>query len=224
MPSGVYKIENTATGMMYVGSGVDLRERQYRHLLLLRRGEHRNPHLQSAWARYGEDSFAFQVLLYCSRDNLMLYEQRAIDGFRAAERGRGYNICAKAYSKLGVPCSELSKSVTRARMLGGIPSAENRRLTAERNKTPAMRAAASAAHKGKPRTLESREKQSRAKAGIPLSAEHREKLVPFWNSRRGVKRPEHAEKLRGGKRSDATKAQMSAARKAWWNRKKGLLN
>lgn len=46
--SGIYKITNTKTGKIYIGSAVDLRRRLYAHLKSLRRNSHDNTYLQNA--------------------------------------------------------------------------------------------------------------------------------------------------------------------------------
>ncbi|MFA6204223.1 MAG: GIY-YIG nuclease family protein [Gallionella sp.] len=95
--AGIYRIENSQNGKCYVGSSVNLSWRWTKHQLLLSRGTHHSKHLQSAWKKYGHDSFSFTPLLICSKENLINYEQRAIDVLKPE-----YNICKKAGSCLGV--------------------------------------------------------------------------------------------------------------------------
>ena len=60
--SGVYMILNRINGKKYIGSSEDVYIRWERgHLWLLRRGEH-TQHIQSAYCKYGEESFVFMVI------------------------------------------------------------------------------------------------------------------------------------------------------------------
>ncbi|MNK94393.1 GIY-YIG catalytic domain protein [compost metagenome] len=96
MNSGVYLIRNTLNGKEYVGSSVRLRRRFVEHRYDLRRGEHQNAHLQSAWNKYGESAFEFRVILICMPKDARGYEQRWIDT-HAPE----YNKSVSAFS--GIP-------------------------------------------------------------------------------------------------------------------------
>lgn len=95
--AGIYEIVNTVNGKQYVGSAIDLAGRQRLHVWNLKRGTHHSKHLQNAWKKYGDDAFTFKTLLLCSRENLVMYEQRAIDGFKPE-----YNISCIAGSVLGI--------------------------------------------------------------------------------------------------------------------------
>src|SRR3990172_6454555 len=59
---GVYAIVNIQNGNLYIGSTVDLLHRAEDHFRNLRRGTHRNEHLQKAFRKYGECSFCLTVL------------------------------------------------------------------------------------------------------------------------------------------------------------------
>jgi len=79
MNSGIYEIRNIVNGNRYIGSSVDLNRRLKVHLCLLNKGMHTNAHLQSAWDKYGEDSFNFEVLELCEEDQVLEREQWYID-------------------------------------------------------------------------------------------------------------------------------------------------
>ena len=61
MVSGIYLIENTVNGKVYVGSAVNFNERFRVHNYYLSRGSHHSPKLQYAWNKYGEKSFTFKI-------------------------------------------------------------------------------------------------------------------------------------------------------------------
>jgi len=106
--SGIYEIRNLTDGKVYVGSAVNLRQRFNKHNGALRSGSHFNPHLQNAYNKYGADSFSFKPILFCSRADLLFYEQRALDTIKSK-----YNILPTAGSMLGHKASEASKAAMR---------------------------------------------------------------------------------------------------------------
>lgn len=94
--SGVYQIENLVNGKKYVGSAIDLKNRESGHWSNLNKNKHRNARLQNSWNKHGRDSFRFKTLLICAPQNVVMYEQICIDGLKPE-----YNICKIAGSQLG---------------------------------------------------------------------------------------------------------------------------
>ncbi|MGB9181786.1 MAG: GIY-YIG nuclease family protein, partial [Pyrinomonadaceae bacterium] len=86
---GVYQIVCLPTGKLYIGSALDLRTRWNHHRQSLRRGKHRNQHLQNAWNRYSETSFEFSIIELTTEMNLLQVEQMWIDKTRCADRKIG---------------------------------------------------------------------------------------------------------------------------------------
>lgn len=242
--SGIYEIVNTANGKKYVGSAIDLAGRKRLHLWNLNKGSHHSRHLQSAWNKHGEQAFEFKTLLLCSKDNLLMYEQRVIDAFTPA-----YNIEKTAGSALGVKRTKeqrqkLSKALTgikyqersaevRAaiskRMLGnkysaGVTHWRGRKHSPEAlakmaawPRSEALRDAVSAAHKGNKYWLG---RKHSAESIEKMSASKRGKQ---WSDKRrliGMKplTPEQREKqaaaLRGKPWSDARRAAYERSKEA----------
>jgi group I intron endonuclease len=92
--TGIYKIKNTKNGDFYIGSASDMRGRIKYHKKVLRDGTHHNKYLLRAWRKYGEEVFVFSPVLYCAKQDLLLYEQLCITGLapqynlmRVAESG-----------------------------------------------------------------------------------------------------------------------------------------
>jgi group I intron endonuclease len=104
MDTGVYLIENVANGRRYVGSANSLKKRFREHRRQLSEGRHHSRFLQRAWNKYGPLFFRFTVVAYCSRDDLLFYEQRLIDGLRP-----DYNTAPTAGSQLGYRHTEDSR-------------------------------------------------------------------------------------------------------------------
>lgn len=82
---GIYIIRNTVNWNIYVGSAVSFRTRRNGHFGALRRGVHKNPHLQAAWNKYGEGAFEFKALHHVAdRSRLASMEQHYMDLMRPA--------------------------------------------------------------------------------------------------------------------------------------------
>lgn len=106
--TGIYAIVNTANGKRYIGSAVNFSRRHRKHWRELRGGNHHSRILQASWDYYGEAAFEFRPLLVCSRDDLLMYEQRLLDGLRPA-----LNVCRIVGSRLGVVMTDEHKKKIR---------------------------------------------------------------------------------------------------------------
>jgi len=111
--SGIYQIRNLNDGKCYVGSAKKFRQRWLEHLSMLRRGKHHSPHLQRSWAKYGPDSFCFEVIEACDIAELVAREQIYLDSMSPA-----YNVCRAAGSSLGRILSSDTKAKISAAHLG----------------------------------------------------------------------------------------------------------
>ena len=197
--TGVYSITNTVNGRRYVGSAsLSFKKRWGEHKAALIAGKHFNRILQRAWNKYGEQAFAFEILLVCDPANCISQEQACIDFYRVNGPGV-YNLSPTAGNTLGVKCSP----ETRAKISAAHSTAE-------------ARAKASALRKGMPVSAERRAKQSKAMSGRklqPLSDEHKAKLSAIHTGRRFT--PETIERMRvaQGNRSPEWCARISAGKK-----------
>lgn len=97
MKSGIYQIRNLLNNKIYVGSTKNLIQREKIHFKDLKRGFHHCYHLQMAYNKYGKDNFIFEVLMYCSLDNLIQTEQLFFDTYKPE-----YNSSKTAGSPLGM--------------------------------------------------------------------------------------------------------------------------
>jgi hypothetical protein len=96
--SGVYQIRCKRNGKIYIGSAVNLQWRWRSHRRDLGNGVHVNPHLQSAWNKYGETSFEFSVLEYVEQHHLLITEQLWINQTGCTDRRIGFNVKLEATS------------------------------------------------------------------------------------------------------------------------------
>ena len=185
--SGIYKITCTINKKIYIGSAVSLRKRHNNHLNKLRHGIHENPKLQSAWNKYGEQAFTFEILELVLVLFLIDREQYWLDKLKPFGQ-KGFNIALKAGSCLGV--------------LG-------------KKHTPETRAKISRAHLGKKMPPESIERTRQANLGRKKTPESIEKQRHAMIGRKMS--PESIEKTRqahlGKKRTPETCEKISAAQR-----------
>jgi len=217
---GIYQIRNTVNGKVYVGSAVCFPRRKAQHYSLLRKGMHHSQKLQSAWLKYGEESFSFEVLEVVEDLSLLVaVEQRWIDGADAAGDG-GYNARRDAGSMLGFKHSPEARKKMSANRRGKVPqfanpaerlqkiaAANRRRVISE--ETRAKMSAASARRK---HGAEAKEKLSAHNKGRKLTAEHIAKITA--SCRGYVPTPETIEKLRISHVGKVNSAESNAKRSA----------
>lgn len=157
--TGIYAIVNRVNGRMYIGSAMRFSKRWKEHLRGLDSGKHHSRFLSRCWAKHGAENFEFKVLLYCSPENLLMYEQAFLDFYKPI-----YNTAKVAGSQIGYRHTEES----RARM-------------------SASRAKDFSPFTGKNHTAETKEKISRAKTGVKLGPYNAERIAKTAASMRQSK-------------------------------------
>jgi group I intron endonuclease len=121
---GVYVIKNTLNNKVYIGSTCDLKQRKWGHLNSLSHSNHRNKNLQRDWNIYGSDIFIFEIMLYCSKEDLILFEQKVLDLYK----DNRYNVLPFAGLGRGVTQSEEVKARISASKIGHYVSKETRKI------------------------------------------------------------------------------------------------
>lgn len=120
--SGIYKIQSIVhSDRCYVGSAQNIRGRWLLHISELKRNKHGNKRLQNHFNKYGESDLVFLIIVGCSKDNLIAFEQFYIDALNPY-----FNILKNAYSVLGYKHSEETKKYLRQINLG-------HKMTSEQN-------------------------------------------------------------------------------------------
>lgn len=144
--SGIYEIRNRVSGHRYIGQSANISRRWKEHLKTLRSGNSHQPHLQSAWNKYGPDAFEFHILGQCGIKHLTFFEQAWMDARRPE-----YNKAPAAGSPLGIKRSLETREKVAAANRGRKQSAETRakRAVALRGNTHTLGHVLTAVHKAK---------------------------------------------------------------------------
>lgn len=195
--SGIYQILNLVNGKRYIGSAVRFRTRWAAHRHQLRNGFHHSRHLQSAWNKYGEDSFEFSVIELCEKSDLIAREQFHLD------QGFQYNQSPTAGSPLGVKWS-LAARLSASRRRAGVAKSDD--------------------HVEKMRVLTSlqwSDKSVREKMSDAIKHSYGPELLEFRRDqqKRNWEDPDTAQRMRDGIRNsytDELRALRSAQSKARW--------
>jgi group I intron endonuclease len=140
---GIYKILNLLTGDFYIGStSLSFKRRFIQHQSDLRKGKHRNIHLQRAYNRDGEQNFQYMILEILE-DNLIIIQREQWH----LDQKPSYNIATIAENN--------------AKGRKATPE-QRRRMSEARKGTPAW-------NKGIPFSEESRKKMSASMKGRTAS-------------------------------------------------------
>ena len=94
MNSGIYKITNTTNNKVYIGSSVNISNREYKHFWMLDKGIHDNEYLQKSYNKYGKDVFTFEIVEYCEPSELIESENKFIILCESNNLKNGYNLAS----------------------------------------------------------------------------------------------------------------------------------
>lgn len=112
---GIYKIENKLNHKVYIGQSVDIQKRWIGHRYELNKGVHGNTHLQSAWNKYGADSFNFSIVQLCDEQQLNDLEVEYIAYYKSYDDKYGYNLTIGGDGVRGwVPTEEWREKIKQA--------------------------------------------------------------------------------------------------------------
>lgn len=87
MSCGIYKITNTETNKMYVGSSKNIEVRIRSHFANLKNKKHHSVKLQRAYDKYGLSNFSHEILELCEIEDLFTREQHWIDSLDSYHSG-----------------------------------------------------------------------------------------------------------------------------------------
>lgn len=230
--SGVYKMVCTRNGKFYVGSSDNFLRRFKKHISQLQSHTHPNKHLQNAWDKHGENAFRFYIIEECEKDKIEEIEQFWLDTLRPYDPEMGYNLSMFAVS----PMKNRHHSEEAKRRIG--LASKGNKYNLGRHLSEDHKRNISLANIGHPKTSgmtgkkhseETRKKIAKANTGKKQSKETLAKLSAV---RKGMKQSEATQekkrkamkeiwKTRTREVSSSARKKMSAARKAWWAKRKG---
>ena len=180
---------------------MNIEGRNRQHWSDLRKGKHKNPHLQASWNKYGKEFFVFSVVEILPQCELLFAEQRYIDG-----NPGGYNIGkfadapARGRKRSPEQCAKMSAARKGKRL-----SEEHKELlrisSTGRIKSPETRAKLSASQSGKKLSKETRAKISENASKKWRNPEYRSKMLAAQNY---------------GKQTENAKRNRSSAVSARW--------
>lgn len=208
MTSGVYQILNLQNGHRYVGSSSNLKERRRSHFYDLSRGCHHSRYLQSAYNKYGEDSFEFRLVLICEDFELLRYEQALMDSYLPE-----YNILPVAGSPLGHIVTEETREKLRRANIGHIATEESREKSRQSSLGRYVSDETRAKHRLYHPSEESNEKRRQAHLGIrrvgPLTSdEHYRRQQSQLGRKHSEETKEKIRQAHLGKYSDETLSKL----------------
>ena len=143
---GIYKITCTANGKFYIGSSVNLKRRHYGHFHELQTNTHSNKHLQSAYNKYGSETFIFEIIEVLpetiEHKEALIIEQKYLDELNPCDRNIGFNMCKEAGSPRSCEkyvCSEETKQLMSKNRKGKPKSEKFKQIMSELTKGKTMK-------------------------------------------------------------------------------------
>lgn len=158
---GIYLITCRPPGglpLYYVGQSQNVALRFGQHRSALRCGSHFNDRLQRSWDKYGAETFSFEVLEFCQKQELDAAELWWL------EQMVGYRRCFNVGTDPVAPQRGRKFSEEHKRKIAAAVSG-NRHYAFGKNLAPEHRAKISASGKGLTRSAETRRRISLANAG-----------------------------------------------------------
>ena len=220
--SGIYQIRNKVNGKLYIGSTSNFVRREkehFNHGRCLKKCNHVNPYLQNAFNKYGEDSFVYEIIFFCSLENRLYYEQKYLDYYGVDNL---YNINGEACrppSHKGIKKSEETKrKMSNAQKRRNLSEDDRFRLkkyllNMSEEKRNLMYKRMSEAKKGTKFTEETKRKMSESRKGKKHTEESKMKMS---KAQKGINCTEESKRKlskanKGKKRTEETKMKMSNA-------------
>lgn len=178
--SAVYKITNEQNGKVYIGGSSNVRDRRQHHEWDLEHNRHANKALQEDFNNY-PDSFRFDVIEYCSEEDLVDLERKYIAEYDAMNPAHGYN--RESGGNADKTISDETKRIWSDQRSNGGAGMFGKHHTEEAKRK------ISKAHTGRHLSEESIRKMAETKRGKKMSEEARRHMS---ESRKGRKlSPEH---------------------------------
>ena len=163
----IYQITNMLTGDFYIGSTQSFPRREWQHRYHLRKNEHKNPHMQASWNKYGEEAFVFEVLEEISEDeNVFDVENQYLHQLVGTASCFNVNKDASA-PRLGQTLSAESRAQLSKNRKGKHAGSNHYRHG--QTVSDEVRAKISAAQKGRPSPMKGKQMSEHGRANVSAS-------------------------------------------------------
>lgn len=183
----IYQITNMLSGDFYIGSSQSFARREWQHRYALKRGEHKNPHMQASWNKYGEDAFVFEVLEELP-DGVDILSAENVYLHKHVGQGNCFNVNKDAHSpRLGQVMTLESREKLSQNRTGKGAGEDHYRYGQE--VSAEVRAKISAAQIGRPNPMKGKTMSEQGRANV-AAAVRRGEDSHFYG-----KRPAHADAL-----------------------------
>lgn len=174
--TGIYIIENTKNGKVYVGQvgqgkNTTFTTRFNHHYKYLKIGKHKNKHLQGSWDKYGEENFTFDILeIVDNKDLLNEREKFWVEYYKSNNSEFGYNKTkgGDCKSKEYIYTPEVKQKLS-DKMKEVMSNPEVRAKISKNNamkNNPEVRKKASESHKGLPNPMTGKDSWNKGKTGV----------------------------------------------------------
>jgi group I intron endonuclease len=175
---GIYAICNTADGKRYIGQSIEVERRNKEHIDKLKCGKHHNQYLQSAFAKYGVDSFEFRILEEVEIGMLDVREREWIKYYKSDQRQFGYNLESggNLYKKHSLETKRKISDAGKGRVVSAGSRLKASLSNRGQRRSKETRERISAACKGRVISTETRNKMALSHTGQHRSAETRQKM------------------------------------------------
>lgn len=196
--TGIYKIQSKIKPeRIYIGSALNTYKREKQHFSDLLYNKHGNKRLQNHYNKYGKDDLFFSIIVGCTKESLISYEQFYIDAINPF-----FNIRQKAESNLGIKYSdEVRRKLSESHI--GLQSGEKHPLFGKHHSEVSKRKM-SISHQG-------RITWNKGKKGVYKTSEETKEKMRIASS--GKKHTEASKQKMRKPKSVETKLKMSEAQK-----------
>lgn len=164
----IYQITNMLTGDFYIGSAQSFARREWQHRYDLKKNQHKNPHMQASWNKYGEEAFVFEILEeHPDGADILGIENTYLHRIVGQKNCFNVNRDAKQ-SRLGQKLSEASKQKISENRKGKMCGPDHYRYG--KTVSDEVRTKISETQKGRPSPMKGKKMSEKGRANVAAAA------------------------------------------------------